>query len=253
MTLPPMARRLGRLDVPSPERGSAGLCPGGVPGVAAGFCPQPGVWFHAGAGLDRVEMLACESAEACPGVLPPDANATCGKAFRGVGWTTAWQREGSDAGEGSGPNQCGDGYGGFMCSECAEGWNKVGGLCIPCAGFNPPMLAAYVLSSWGLAFGLLHKSIRDTISREDIEDIWYKVTLHHLISSHRLFSSHHFSTGTRSTSSGRGGWALRASARSCSSPASSRPSRSPARGSALHVPRARGVGSTRSTCNHVDT
>jgi hypothetical protein len=162
-----------------------------VPGVAAAFCPQPGVWFHAGAGLDRVEMLACESAEACPGVLPPDANATCGKAFRGVGWTTAWQREGSDAGEGSGPNQCGDGYAGFMCSECAEGWNKVDGLCIPCAGFNPPMLATYVLSSWGLAFILLHKSIKDTISREDIEDIWYKVmpSSSHLISSSLLISS----------------------------------------------------------------
>ena len=64
-----------------------------------------------------------------------------------------------------------------MCSECAEEWNKVGGMCVPCSGFNMPMLVVYVLSSWGMALFLLHKSIKSTISREDIEDIWYKIDI----------------------------------------------------------------------------
>jgi hypothetical protein len=48
------AKRLGRLDVLEPDRDSTELCPGGAPGVAAAFCPQKGVWFHANADFERV-------------------------------------------------------------------------------------------------------------------------------------------------------------------------------------------------------
>jgi hypothetical protein len=133
--------------------------------------------------------------------------------FHDIAWATDWRLK--NLSRASGPNQCGAGYKGFMCSECEDEWNKIGGLCVPCNGFNMPMLITYVLSSWGVALILLHKSIKDTISREDIKDMYVQSHLTPQRAPKYYIILYNFSSdGARSISTRRSSSTWRASARS---------------------------------------
>jgi predicted outer membrane repeat protein len=140
------------------------VCPGGIPGQTAGICPQIGLWVHSMHHVDVPHLLACETNQACR--LPSDM---------GVPNCTVLLAQFSTQ-----PGAvCGKGYSGFMCSQCAQGYSKVAKECVPCPGFDFPMLALGVAVNFATAFFLLHKSTKATIASTEIEKIWHKVDIDH--------------------------------------------------------------------------
>jgi hypothetical protein len=150
------------------------ICPGGLPGETAGICPQRGLWLFAPRPSSTPEFFDCESSLAC--------------SDRHVGFDAALTRtechswlNTSAAQEGTAVVQpgglCGNGYEGFMCGRCKAGWNKVASKCVPCPGTDWGMLALVLVQNFFIAFLLLHKSTKATVSSTEIEDIWYKVDL----------------------------------------------------------------------------
>ena len=151
--------RLDLLNIPRPDLGSRAVCPGGVPGKSAGFCPIRGLWVRYNTmqtvhNVSAPELLACESDDACVSV--EDCS----------GWL-----------ENHGANLCGEGTEGFLCRQCAEGYTKVGGQCFECNGYNFPTLFVALLLNLATALFLLHKSTRVTVSGSEIKFLWNKVDI----------------------------------------------------------------------------
>jgi hypothetical protein len=145
-------------------------CRGGAPGTGAFIAPLDGVWIHTGpSGV--AEQLACQTAPlrdgtartgACEGLQPED-NATA--------WRTGQTK----------PDQlaaiCGEGYTGFLCGQCTDGFKKLAGECLQCLYFNwVALLQALALNS-AVALFLLHKSMKPVVSRVELPLIWNKVSL----------------------------------------------------------------------------
>jgi hypothetical protein len=109
-------------------------CPGGVPGVTAGICPQPGFWIHAVDQAVVPQLIRCENAKSCL----VDKNCSYGglATRRTLQPTTLAKVDLMLE-----PAICGEGYDGFLCGQCQDGWTKVAGRCIECPGFSWGMMA----------------------------------------------------------------------------------------------------------------
>ena len=136
------------------------VCPGGVPGRAAGICPMQGMWVHFGRAAPQ--LLECETTAAC---AQHDSVELC------TGWL-AEQRELK-----SGANKCSAGTTGFMCLQCTGNASKVGGKCFDCPGVDWTTMLLSLLTNLCTALFLLHKSTNATVSKDEIEEIWLKVDL----------------------------------------------------------------------------
>ena len=145
------------LNVPPPVLESHAVCPGGIPGQAAGFCPMRGLWVRYPVGA-APELLACESAGACLALK------NCSDSLM-------------DRGVNVGANLCGEGTGGFMCRDCIDGYTKVAGRCFECDGYNWSILITGAIANLLTALFLLHKSTTVTISGNEAKFLWDKVDL----------------------------------------------------------------------------
>jgi len=64
-----------------------------------------------------------------------------------------------------------------MCLQCLEGYNKVGGRCFECPGFDWRILTLSLVFNLLMALFLLFKSTKATASKAEIVAIWRKVDL----------------------------------------------------------------------------
>eukprot|EP01043_Picozoa_sp_COSAG02_P034565 COSAG02_NODE_2426_length_8891_cov_4.565059_2_plen_1149_part_00 len=156
-------------------------CWGGLPGVAAGICPMPGVWVHPSSlATGTPEILPCEADGAC--IFQYDCvwvsdigifgarNADNRSAY---GDPTFLSNELPGLAPGA---VCGPGNEGFLCASCKEGFTKIGGVCIECSSFDFRALAVSFLVSLGSAFFLLHKSTGTAVvSPDELRQLWSKV------------------------------------------------------------------------------
>jgi hypothetical protein len=165
------------LDITEPQLVGGSVCPGGVPGLTAGICPMHGMWVHTTESETRPQILVCESADACVKLASRDQRAEeYGNVVASADSPChAWINGSAD---GAQPGAvCGEGYAGFLCSTCEVGTSKVDGKCLPCPGFDYGMLGLMVATNFLTALFLLHKSTKATVSKHEVEDIWYKVDL----------------------------------------------------------------------------
>ena len=134
--------------------------------MEAGFCPQHGLWFHFGAADNSVAILTCQTADTCTAELPTPTGENI-SAISCQEWLGA-----------SGLRQgaiCSEGAGGFLCSVCEAGYNKIEGVCLPCESADWLMVLMVFVTSIFTALFLLHKSTRETVSADELAHIWYKV------------------------------------------------------------------------------
>jgi len=118
------------------------------------------MWVHFGRASPQ--LLECETSLACS---QHDSVELC------TGWLTE-QRELK-----TGANMCGAGTTGFMCLQCTGNSSKVGGKCFDCPGVDWKTMLLSLLTNLFTALFLLHKSTIATVSKAEIEAIWYKVDL----------------------------------------------------------------------------
>jgi hypothetical protein len=133
------------------------VCPGGLPGHTAGICPMRGMWVHYG--RNAPQLLECETSGAC---TEHDSAELC----------TDWLTE---RGLKAGANKCSLGTEGFMCLHCNANSSKVGGKCFDCPGYDFQTMLLSLLTNLFTALFLLHKSTIATVSKAEIEEIWFKV------------------------------------------------------------------------------
>jgi hypothetical protein len=135
-------------------------CRGGRRGEQAVIVPLPGIWVHVHEG--EVQLLGCQSPEAC---IAAD-NVTAWLDYSVA--PAAEQRHYLAA-------HCGDGYGGFLCGECDDGFQKIVGKCVVCGSFDIGMLAWTLAVNLVMTLFLLHKAARPIVSATEIKAIWYQV------------------------------------------------------------------------------
>jgi Ca2+-binding EF-hand superfamily protein len=128
------------------------VCAGGAPGDAI-ILPQAGTWIHLNS-ADMPELLPCENHASCVHV------ATRGNLSGLAG------------------GKCGEGYEGFLCRECQNGYMKVGGLCIVCTDFSPAMIVLNGAMLVLVALLLLHQSTMAVVSSTEFKQVWRKVDVH---------------------------------------------------------------------------
>jgi Ca2+-binding EF-hand superfamily protein len=157
----PLPRRMptDRQEVQG-ELAEARTCPGGRRGEQSVVVPLPGIWTHIHAG--DVELLGCQSADAC-------VTATNVTAWLAGSAVAAVKNRRHLAA------QCGDGYTGFLCGECDDGFEKIDGKCIVCAAFDMHMLTWTLFLNLGMTLFIFHKSARPVVSATEIRAIWYQV------------------------------------------------------------------------------
>eukprot|EP01052_Picozoa_sp_SAG31_P002897 SAG31_NODE_105_length_25008_cov_17.439399_10_plen_343_part_00 len=155
-------------------------CPGGQPGVDAVIRHLPRVWIHQGFDVnssDSIELLRCQTEAACRGADEVEArmDVATNSSNMSIALSTNSSRRLADVAVLGAT--CGIGFrqGSFLCGQCDDGYVKLGGDCIKCAGFNFLMLASSLFVNVGMALFLLHKSANPVIGKDELAKIWDKV------------------------------------------------------------------------------
>ena len=144
-----------------------GTCRGGLPGVEAAILPLEGVWVHADAASGRAELVGCQTARACTAA----ANGTAWLAARNASAAVVAGRRRLAA-------ECGDGFGGFLCGACADGFEKVDGECVECDGYDAGRLLSALLVLLVQALWLLQQSTKPVVSANEVRHLWSRVDTH---------------------------------------------------------------------------
>ena len=175
-SLTPTGKCLPCRDVPQPAQEKikslkqpdiTKACPGGLPGTTAGVCPQPGIWIHVSSRSNLtsqsvIELLPCEAEGACEFVDIGVNREHASVCYISNGTITS--------------AVCGTGNEGFMCATCSPGYTKIGGICLECPGFNYLTILISLVTSFGMAVLMLHKSTgAGVVNEQEIKQIWDKV------------------------------------------------------------------------------
>jgi hypothetical protein len=130
-------------------------CPGGTAGTAAFISPLSGTWVHI-TDAGNAELIGCENAAAC--VSDEKEVREWLDAANNTHWRVA-ANESLQLRRHLG-GACGEGYEGFLCRSCKDGYLKLGGKCIVCDKFDWRMLGQALVVLLMTALFLLHKSTR---------------------------------------------------------------------------------------------
>ena len=127
-------QRFHRFGLVLPKLGEKTVCPGGAPGSEARLCPLAGLWTHYDDSDLPPQLLVCETKGACVTLA---ADQDCKKWLRSTHMATAHNIIGAE---------CSSATTGFMCTQCADGYSKVGGQCVVCDGVDWAQVVFWVVS-----------------------------------------------------------------------------------------------------------